>query len=93
MARIAESVFNPSYLSRCYKQLTGRNLSEYIHSAKLEAAVALLVQTPLKIGEIALRLGFESALYFTAFFRKMKDVSPQEYRDTYGNTRGQEVKR
>ncbi|QHW31899.1 response regulator [Paenibacillus rhizovicinus] len=88
LARIAESVFfNPSYLSRCYKQLTGRNLSEYINAAKTEAAVAMLAETPLKISEIALRLGFESPSYFTAFFRKMKEVSPQEYRDTYGHAR------
>ncbi|QHT58943.1 response regulator [Paenibacillus lycopersici] len=85
LARIAESVFlNPSYLSRCYKQLTGRNLSDYINTAKSEAAVGMLVQSPAKIGEIALRLGFESPSYFTAFFRKMTGMSPQEYRDAYG---------
>ncbi|MFK7691939.1 response regulator [Paenibacillus sp. HJGM_3] len=83
LVRIAESVyFNPSYLSRYYKQRTGRNLFDYIYAAKAEAAVDMLANPKLFIHEIASRLGFESPSYFTAFFRKMKGVSPQEYRDS-----------
>ncbi|KIL40715.1 hypothetical protein SD70_11560 [Gordoniibacillus kamchatkensis] len=83
LARIAEEVyFNPSYLSRFYKQLTGRNLSDFIQAAKTDAAVTMLANPKLKIGEIAQRLGFESPSYFTAFFRKMKGLTPQEYRET-----------
>lgn len=82
LARIAEAVFfNPSYLSRFYKQLTGRNLSDYLNGAKAEAAQAMLADTQLKVNEVALRLGFESPSYFTAFFRKMTGSTPQEYRD------------
>ncbi|MEC0230277.1 response regulator transcription factor [Paenibacillus alba] len=82
LARIAEVVhFNPSYLSRFYKQLTGRNLSDYINATKAEMAVNMLEDMQMKINEIALKLGFESPSYFTAFFRKMKEVSPQEFRE------------
>jgi len=82
LARIAEAVFfNPSYLSRFYKQLTGRNLSDYLNGAKSEAAQVMLADTQLKVNEVALRLGFESPSYFTAFFRKMTGSTPQEYRD------------
>ncbi|MCD9024945.1 response regulator transcription factor [Cohnella silvisoli] len=82
LARIAEAVyFNPSYLSRFYKQLTGRNLSDYMNTAKSEAAQSMLAETQLKVNEVALRLGFESPSYFTAFFRKMTGSTPQEYRD------------
>ncbi|MCQ6559862.1 response regulator [Paenibacillus mendelii] len=83
LARIAEVVyFNPSYLSRFYKQLTGRNLSEYINETKSETAVRLLSQTQMKVSEIALKLGFESPSYFTSFFRKMIGTTPQDYRET-----------
>ncbi|RCW49011.1 response regulator transcription factor [Paenibacillus prosopidis] len=83
LARIAEVVyFNPSYLSRFYKQLTGRNLSDYINETKTSTAVRLLGQTPMKINEIAMKLGFESPSYFTSFFRKMVGTTPQEYRET-----------
>lgn len=84
LARIAEVVyFNPSYLSRFYKQLTGRNLSDYINEAKAEAAMNMLTDTKLKVNEVALRLGFESPSYFTSFFRKMTGSTPQEYRENF----------
>ncbi|MFD0715962.1 response regulator [Paenibacillus sp. GCM10027626] len=82
LARIAEAVyFNPSYLSRFYKQLTGRNISEAINTAKSAAAQTMLGDTSLKVNEIALKLGFESPSYFTAFFRKMTGSTPQEFRE------------
>lgn len=83
LARIAEVVyFNPSYLSRFYKQLTRRNLSDFINETKAEAAMDMLMHTQLKVNEIALKLGFESPSYFTSFFRKMTGSTPQEYRET-----------
>lgn len=84
LARIAEVVyFNPSYLSRFYKQLTGRNLTEYINSVKTETAAGMLEEMQLKVNEIALKLGFESPSYFTAVFKKMTGITPQEYREAY----------
>ncbi|MFC5404708.1 response regulator transcription factor [Cohnella soli] len=86
LARIAESVyFNPSYLSRFYKQNTGRNISEYMNATKAQAAITMLGNMQLKVNEIALKLGFESPSYFTAFFRKMTGRTPLEYRETLQN--------
>ncbi|MBP3962451.1 response regulator transcription factor [Paenibacillus lignilyticus] len=83
LARIAEAVyFNPSYLSRFYKQLTGRTLSDYMNATRADAAQQMLEETQMKVNEIALRLGFESPSYFTAFFRKMTGSTPQEFRES-----------
>lgn len=83
LTAIAEEVhFNPSYLSRYYKQLTGQNLLEYIQAKKLEGALHLMQHTNMKLQEIAVRLGFESPSYFTTFFKKKMGVTPQEYRNT-----------
>lgn len=84
LAKIAESVyFNPSYLSRYYKQTTGGNLSDYIQSVRADAAARMLQDPQLKINEVASRVGFESPSYFTAFFRKASGLSPQEYREAW----------
>ncbi|MDI6618113.1 MAG: response regulator [Clostridiales bacterium] len=74
--------FNPSYLSRIYKQLTGESISEYIAEVKFNKAREMLKDTSLKINEIAFALGFETPSYFTRFFKKKANLSPQEYRDS-----------
>lgn len=82
LTAIAEAMhFNPSYLSRYYKQLTGRNLIEHIQSEKLSATLELMTSTSLKLSDIAVRAGFDSYSYFTTFFKKMTGQTPQEYRN------------
>lgn len=82
LTAIAEKVhFNPSYLSRYYKQMTGRNMLEYIQSKRLEEALYLMQHTNLKLNEIAVRVGFDSHPYFTTFFKRKMGISPQEYRN------------
>ncbi len=79
---LADIVYlNPSYLCRFYKQLTGRNLTEYIMQKRIEKAREFLLDRRLKINEIALKVGFESPSYFGLCFKKLERMSPQEYRD------------
>jgi len=73
--------FNPSYLSRLFKQESGVNLSDYIESARIERAKKLLRNDELKVHEIGLRVGYEASQSFTRFFKKATGVTPQEYRD------------
>ncbi len=82
LVRLAEIVhFNPSYLSRLYKQTTGKTLSEYITQVKLEKAMEMLKQEEIKIHEVAAEVGFKTPSYFTRFFKKITNITPQEYRD------------
>ncbi|SEO72475.1 response regulator [Paenibacillus sp. OV219] len=82
LTAIADEVhFNPSYLSRYYKQVTGRNLLDYIQSSKLSAAIVMMSDPQLKLNEIAVKLGFDSHSYFTTFFKRMTGSSPQDYRN------------
>lgn len=83
LTRLADLLhFNPSYLSRLFKQVTGKGLNEYIAEMKLKKARELLADKDMKISDIAMALGFETPSYFTRFFRKLTNMSPQEYRDT-----------
>lgn len=83
LTRIGEVVaFNPSYLSRIYKQITGEGLSDYIAQVKLAKTKELLAHTALKIHDISLAVGFEAPAYFYRFFKKATNMTPQEYRES-----------
>lgn len=82
LTRIAKHVYlNPSYLSRFYKKYTKRNLSDYINEVRLAKAKELLMNTDLKINEIARKVGLESPSYFTLVLKRYTGSTPQDYRD------------
>lgn len=84
LVKLAEIVYlNPSYLSRLFKQVTGSNLLHYINEVRIGHAKLLLQENELKIHQIAKRVGYLSAPYFTRFFRRLTNMSPQEYRDLF----------
>lgn len=83
LVRLAELVhFNPSYLSRLFKQCTGTNLSDYISEFRIKKARQLLENPDIKVHEVAEAVGYGSAANFARFFRKMTCMTPQEYRDS-----------
>lgn len=75
---------NPSYLSRRFKALTGKNLTEAILELRVRKACELLKNTSLKISEIAPMVGYETAANFSKVFKKMMNITPREYRDGEG---------
>ncbi|MCI3922904.1 response regulator [Paenibacillus sp. TRM 82003] len=82
LVRLAELIyFNPSYLSRLFKQECGYNLSEYIDERRLKKAKELLKSSECKIAEIGAKVGYAAPHSFTRFFKKLTGVTPQEYRD------------
>ncbi|OUM97543.1 MAG: DNA-binding response regulator [Thermobacillus sp. ZCTH02-B1] len=82
LVRLAEAhYFNPSYLSRLFKQELGINLSEYIDQCRIRRAKELLGNGDLKIRDVAASVGYEAAHSFTRFFKKVTGMTPQEYRD------------
>ncbi|SDW04097.1 response regulator [Paenibacillus sp. PDC88] len=83
LVRLAElHHFNPSYLSRLFKQEKGTNLSEFIDDCRIRRAKELLQNTDLMIREIAIRVGYEAAHSFTRLFKKLTGMTPQEYRES-----------
>lgn len=83
LVRLAEIVyFNPSYLSRLFKQVTGSNLSDYISECRIRKAKKLLENHDYKIHEISEAVGYLSATNFARFFKKVTSMTPQEFRDS-----------
>jgi two-component system response regulator YesN len=76
--------FNPSYLSRLFKHMTGINLTEYIQDARIKKAKLLLKNNDYKICDVAKAVGYGSATNFTRFYKKVTNITPQEYRELRG---------
>jgi two-component system response regulator YesN len=86
LVKLAEiSHFNPSYLSRLFKRVTGENLSDYINRYRIEKAIKLLENPDLKIGQVAAAVGFESVSYFNRVFKTQTGTTPQKYRERLAN--------
>ena len=75
------SVFNisPNYLSLLFKKYTDTGFSEYISQMKIARAKELMAEGNLKVYEIADKLGFESAFYFSKVFKKVTGYTPRDY--------------
>jgi len=75
--------YNPSYLSRIYKYLTGMGIAEYILTQRLALAKSLLKESKWRVGEIASRSGFVSEAHFFRIFKKTTGMTPAEYRELH----------
>jgi len=70
---------SPNYLSQLFKKYSESGFSEYISQQKIARAKELMTDGTLKIYEIAQRLGFENAYYFSKVFKKVCGMSPRDY--------------
>lgn len=75
---------NTSYLSMLFKKETGINFTDYITDLRTAAAKELLKDPLRNAGEIAEKVGFESASYFTRAFKKKTGMTPTDYRKSTG---------
>ncbi|WP_340022771.1 response regulator [Paenibacillus sp. FSL K6-1096] len=81
LVRLADVIhFNPSYLSRLFKQERGINLSEYIEELRVRQAKELLRRGELKVAEVGSLIGYVTPQSFTRVFKKWTGTTPQEYR-------------
>lgn len=71
---------NPTYFSRRFKQVTSYGFREYLVLARVRQASVLLLETEATVTEIADRCGFADSNYFSQVFKKIKGISPREYR-------------
>lgn len=71
--------FSPNYLSQLFARYAERGFVETITHEKIALARTLLSEGSWKIYEIAEKLGYESAFYFSKVFKKETGMSPREY--------------
>lgn len=68
----------PNYFSHLFKKEVGVSFKEYLNRVRMEKAKILLLETDLKIYEVAEKVGFHDSIYFSQAFKKCMGCSPAE---------------
>lgn len=75
--------YHPSYIRQVFRKETGMNFSDYLAEFRLGMAKKWLLDTDMKIGEIADKLKYNNAQNFIRYFRKMEGMTPGQYREEH----------
>jgi two-component system response regulator YesN len=80
--KVAESLhISASYLSKLAKRYLHASFVDYLTDYRLERARDLLGTTSLMTYEIAEKVGYPDARYFSSIFKKRLSMTPSEYRN------------
>lgn len=80
-----EAAMSPTYLCKCFRDVTGQTLFEYLEQVRIQHACYLLQTSEKPVAEIAMDAGFETVSYFNRVFKKLCGCTPGQYRR--GNAR------
>ena len=83
---------NKNYLSSRFHKERGMTVTDYINRIRVNRAANLLRKTSLSIQQVAEQCGFSDGNYFTRIFRKLEEVTPNEYRGSAQRARRKEDK-
>ncbi len=75
-----ETNYSKSHFSRLFKETSGKSLTEYINSYRVEKACLDMIYTDKNITEIAMENGFNNVQYFSRVFRQVMNCSPRHYK-------------
>ena len=67
-------------LNRRFKHAANATPIQYLQELRISHAKALLKQSNLVVAEVADKVGYQDASYFTGLFKKLNAVTPNEYR-------------
>ena len=87
IATIADAVgISGAYLQRLFSKQLGVTITDYIIKKRIHKSTLLLRYTDAPVIDIAMDVGFNSRQHFTYTFKKLMNISPQQFRskqDTY----------
>ena len=69
-----------SKFRRLFKEFTGYAPLQYLQELRLQRSKQLLASTNLSLAEIADRVGYDNADYFSAAFKKKNHITPTNFR-------------
>ena len=82
LASLAEQFYlHPNYLSRLFKEKTGKNFIDYITEIRMDKVKEMLADPNGKISDISQAVGYENPRYFSKVFKQTTGFTPREYRE------------
>lgn len=69
----------PEYLSNLFAKETGMTFSNYLKKVRIEKAKELILNTDMKIYEVAYSVGYPDQKYFSKVFKEYTGVSAKQY--------------
>src|SRR5699024_7886288 len=80
---LADLVYmNSHYISKLFKEITGKNFIDYLTEIRFKKACELLISTAKNINEIAQDVGFGHRQNLIRTFKKYIGMTPTEYRQS-----------
>ena len=77
--------FSETYLSKLIRKNLNQSFTDVLRTLKMNHAMEFLMNTSLKVSEIADAVGYDSVDHFSRTFRKVYGSSPQEYKKQHQN--------
>lgn len=71
---------SPTYFSTIFSQETGQTFVEFLTSVRMNCAINLIQTTDYKTYEIAYKVGYNDAHYFSFLFKKFTGTTVREFR-------------
>ncbi len=69
------------YISRIFKKYRDINFKDYLSAYRIQKATEILEVTPdIRVADLAKRVGYDNVQRFVRNFKKLKNVSPGEYK-------------
>ena len=72
--------YSAKYFSRYFKERTGMTFISYLNTVRLDKAKILLVETDMKVQDVANTVGVENANTFIRLFKQTEGMTPGQYR-------------
>ena len=80
----AECCLSESRFIHLFKEVTGKSITEFISTIRIERAKELLTSTNIPIRDIGESVGYADQNYFSRCFKRIEGCSPMKYRKNEG---------
>ncbi|GGD85818.1 helix-turn-helix domain-containing protein [Paenibacillus nasutitermitis] len=74
------------YLSSYFKEKTGKNFIDYLNEIRITKAKEILLQSNMRIQDVALKVGYQNMNSFNRMFKKYAGSTPSAFRQTHAKS-------